>query len=74
VAERLRQVAAYRDRYGIEGSSPLGPEPSGADATQRNHYMALSAEVGRALSDDSQMSIDAETVAARRCSAGTPSM
>ena len=26
--DRLRTIAAYRDRYGITGSDPLGPAPS----------------------------------------------
>ena len=28
-SQQLRTVAAYRDRYGISGSDPLGPAPSG---------------------------------------------
>ncbi|GAA1719341.1 MobF family relaxase [Kribbella yunnanensis] len=47
----LRQVAAYRDRYGISGTSPLGPAPSRNAMVRSSHYMRLLSEFRQTTSD-----------------------
>ncbi|GAB3934114.1 hypothetical protein GCM10029976_042600 [Kribbella albertanoniae] len=52
----IRHIVAYRDRYGIRSTSPLGPEPAASAAGQRSHYRRLAAEVGQPVTGSRLMS------------------
>ncbi|TCO37617.1 conjugative relaxase-like TrwC/TraI family protein [Kribbella antiqua] len=49
----LRRVAAYRERYGVNSSDPLGPAPAPTASHQRHHHTLLTEQL-QSLQPDHQ--------------------